>query len=272
MASESVVCRPRLAVYKLASCDGCQLSVLSCEEELLALGERVDVVHFAEATSRPDDGAPFDVCLVEGSVSTPEQLELVHTLRQRSRTLVAIGACATAAGIQGIRNWADPKRYLDVVYPEPSYVRSLDRVSPISAHVPVDFELAGCPIDKQQLLEVITARLVGRSPAIRDESVCMECKRKGYTCVLVTGVAPCLGPVTRAGCGALCPRFARGCYGCFGPREGANTKSLDGWDRAQGVSPESIVRRYRTFNCEAQAFRQAGDRAAADCRKEGNDD
>ncbi|AUX24240.1 NADH ubiquinone oxidoreductase [Sorangium cellulosum] len=252
--------RPRLAVFKLASCDGCQLTLLDCEDELLAVAGAVDIVRFAEATSRPDDGLPFDLALIEGSVSTPEQLEHVRRLRARARRLVTIGACATAGGIQALRNWADAEEYLRAVYARPEYIRSLATSTPVSAHVPVDFELRGCPIDKRQLLELITATLVGRRPALRNESVCMECKRRGNVCVMVAKGEPCLGPVTHEGCGALCPSYDRGCYGCFGPRERANTGALAGWFIAHGMVPEEALRRFRGFNGWAEAFREESER------------
>jgi len=248
-------------VFKLASCDGCQLSLLDCEDELLAVAGRIDIVHFAEATSRVDDSKPFDLTLVEGSVTTPEQREMAHEIRARSKMLVTIGACATAGGIQALRNWRDVDEMIRVVYATPEYIDTLETSTPISAHVPVDFELRGCPIDKHQLLELITSILVGRKPAIPDESVCMQCKRAGNVCVMVAAGEPCLGPVTHAGCGALCPSYDRGCYGCFGPRENANTTSFTGWLREEGVAPERLVRKLRgSFNGWSRAFREESDR------------
>lgn len=252
--------RPRLGVFKLASCDGCQLTLLDCEDELLAVAGAVEIVRFAEASSRPDDGGSFDLTLLEGSVSTPEQLALVHRLRARSKRLVTIGACATAGGIQALRNWADSKEILSVVYARPEYIRSLATSTPVAAHVPVDFELRGCPIAKEQLLELITAMLVGRKPGIRNESVCMECKRRGNVCVTVARGEPCLGPVTHTGCGALCPSYDRGCYGCYGPRERANTGSLADWFLREGMVPAEALRRFRGINGWSEAFRKESER------------
>ncbi len=253
--------RPRLAVFKGASCDGCQLQVLSLEDELLALAERMEIAYFTEASSALDDGAPFDLTLVEGSVSTPEQVALVHEIRARSRHLVTIGACATAGGIQALRNFRDHREYLRVVYARPDYIDTLATSTPIAEHVRVDFELRGCPIDKRQLVEVVTAFLVGRRPAIRDEAVCMECKRKNNVCVMVARGEPCLGPVTHAGCYALCPSYDRGCYGCFGPRESANTRSIATWmAREQLVSEDELLRRFRHINGWNAAFREESER------------
>jgi coenzyme F420-reducing hydrogenase gamma subunit len=208
--------RPTLAVMKFASCDGCQLSLLDCEDELLALGAAVDIVHFPEATSRSVPG-PYDLVLVEGSITTPDDLERIRTVRERARRLVTIGACATRGGIQALRNGADIEAFRSLVYARPEYVQTLEHSTPIAAHVKVDFELHGCPIDKRQLLEVIAAFLAGRRPAIPRQVVCMECKARGHVCVTVARGIPCLGPITHAGCGALCPGHDRGCYGCFGP-------------------------------------------------------
>ncbi len=252
--------RPRLGVWKLASCDGCQLQLLSCEDELLAIAGALDVAFFAEATSRRDDGGRYDLALVEGSVSTAEQLEQLHDIRARSARLVTIGACATAGGIQALRNWRDVDEMIRIVYATPRYIDTLATSTPISEHVRVDFELRGCPIDKGQLVELITALLVGRRPAVRDEAVCMECKRAGATCVMVAKGTPCLGPITHAGCGALCPRWGRGCYGCFGPKENAATTSLAVRLIDGGVSKEALVRKLRGFTAWAPAFREESEK------------
>jgi sulfhydrogenase subunit delta len=247
--------RPRLAVWKFASCDGCQLSLLDCEDELLPLAHRVRLVYFKEATSTALRG-PYDLSLVDGSISTPQQVERIHAIRRASRRLVTLGACATAGGIQALRNFADAGRYLSTVYPRPEYVATLATSTAISEHVPVDFELRGCPVDKRQLLEVISALLHGRAPQIPSHSVCVECKLRGTPCVMVRGV-PCLGPVTHAGCGALCPAYDRGCYGCYGPMETPNTASLSRAFRGYHVAEDALVRVWRTFNANAPEFRRA---------------
>jgi sulfhydrogenase subunit delta len=245
---------PTLAVWKFASCDGCQLTLLNCEQELLEVAERVQVAYFPEATRAVVDG-PYDVSLVEGSITTPADAERIQQVRAASGVLVTIGACATSGGIQALRNFADVSEFLSVVYAHPAYVATLDRSTPISAHVTVDFQLRGCPIDKRQLLEVLAALLQGRRPRVPTYSVCVECKRSGTTCVAVAHGTPCLGPVTQAGCGALCPRFHRGCYGCFGPQDTPNTAALADRLRALGMSQAEVRRFYRTFNAGAEPFR-----------------
>ena len=239
--------KPKLAVWKFASCDGCQLSLLDCEDELLALAGEVEIAYFLEA-SRATVKGPYDLSLVEGSVTTAHDAERIKAVRRVSRHLVTIGACATAGGIQALKNFGDVEQFLSVVYATPAYVSTLATSTPISAHVPVDFELRGCPIDKRQLLEVITAFLHGRKPGIPATSVCAECKRRGTVCVTVAHGTPCLGPVTHAGCGALCPAYNRGCFGCFGPMETPNIASLTRRLQLLGMDEAGVDRVFRTFN------------------------
>jgi len=252
--------RPRVAVFKFASCDGCQLSLLDAEEHLLAVAGAVDIVYFPEATSIMKDG-PYDIALVEGSVTTHEDAERIHRIRRQSKLLITIGACAVSGGIQALRNWADVGEMTRAVYPTPGHISALKMSTPIGYHVPVDFELKGCPINKGQLLEVLCAALAGRKPTIPTYSVCMECKRRGNVCLLVAAGAPCLGPVTQAGCGAICPAFGRGCYGCFGPMETPNTASMTERFRLLGQTDTDVTRLFRTFNAWAWKFRTAGEEA-----------
>jgi sulfhydrogenase subunit delta len=244
---------PTLAVWKFASCDGCQLTLLDCEDELLTIAGKITIAHFLEATSTVLPG-PYDVSLVEGSITTPADVERIRTVRAQSRVLITIGACATAGGIQALRHFGDVDEFRSAVYASPQYIDTLATSTAIADHVPVDFELRGCPIDKGQLLEVIGAFLAGRKPDIPDTSVCTECKRRGLTCVMVADGTPCLGPVTHAGCGALCPSVSRGCYGCFGPMTGANVPALIGQLRTCGMSDGAVDRVFATFNVAAPAF------------------
>jgi coenzyme F420-reducing hydrogenase gamma subunit len=253
-ARSAAVHRPRVGVVKFASCDGCQLTLLDLEDELLAVTERFEIVEFAEATSNRSSG-PFDVLFVEGSISTPEQAEEIVHLREASTLLVTIGACATAGGIQALRNLGDHDAFRAAVYPHPEYVSSLATSLPVSEYVKVDAELRGCPIDPGQLLEVLTALATGRRPQLPNEAVCLECKRRGAVCVVVAKGLPCLGPVTRTGCGALCPAFGRGCYGCFGPRESANAAGLASHYLRAGDRAEEVGRRFAGFTVNQEPFR-----------------
>jgi len=249
--------KPTLAVWKFSSCDGCQLSLLDCEDELLAVAGAIEIANFPEA-SRAVAPGPYDLSLVEGSITTPHDAQRIKDVRAQSKYLVTIGACATSGGIQALRNFRDVKDFIDVVYARPEYIDTLATSTAIADHVKVDFELRGCPVNKRQLLEVINAFLHHRKPNIATHSVCIECKQRGNPCVMVMGT-PCLGPVTQAGCGAICPAYNRGCYGCFGPMEMTNTESLAGWLRARGVVKEDWVRMLRTYNANAPAFRKGSE-------------
>lgn len=245
--------KPRVAVHKFSSCDGCQLAFLNLGEDLLELASRVELVHFAEAGPLDPD-AEIDVSFVEGSVSTPEDLERIQHIRAHSRLLIAIGACATSGGIQGLRNGIFGAQWVTQIYSHPEAISSLERSTPIADHVKVDFELWGCPINSQQMLAAVKSLLLGVTPRDNADKVCTECKRHGYPCVMVSQGIACMGPVTRAGCGALCPSLGRDCYGCYGPAENANTDALAAQFRSQGLATEAIARRFQSINSQAPVF------------------
>jgi coenzyme F420-reducing hydrogenase gamma subunit len=247
--------KPKLAVWKFASCDGCQLSLLDCEDELLAVAGEVEIANFPEA-SRAVVRGPYDLSLVEGSITTPHDAERIHEVRRASKFLATIGACATAGGIQALRNFKDVKEFIAIVYAKPNYIETLNKSTPIADHVFVDFELRGCPINKLQLVELINALLNGRKPNVPKHSVCVECKQRHTVCVMVAHGTPCLGPATQIGCGAICPSFNRGCYGCFGPKETPNTASLSKRWSELGMQKLDLVRGFRGFNCFAEPFRK----------------
>lgn len=247
--------RPKLAVWKFASCDGCQLSLLDCEDELLAVAGEIEIAYFMEATRAVVRG-PYDLSLVEGSITTAHDAERIHQVRRQSKHLVTIGACATAGGIQALRNGRDVDQFMRIVYARPDYIDTLPTSTPIAEHVRVDFELRGCPLDKRQLVELICAFLAGRKPVIPTHSTCMECKMRGNACVMVAHGTPCLGPVTHDGCGALCPSYDRGCFGCFGPAETPNMSALTAQLTKLGMEQRDIQRILRTFNTNAGPFRE----------------
>ena len=250
--------RPKLAVFKFASCDGCQLSLLDLEDELLEIAGIMEVAYFLEA-SRAVQPGPYDLALVEGSITTSHDARRIQGVRRASRFLAAIGACATAGGVQALRNFKQVREFAAQVYPRPDYLETLDKSTPVSAHVKVDFELQGCPINPRQLLELVAAWLHGGRPPAPRASVCLECKRRGTICLLAAHGTPCLGPVTHGGCGALCPTYRRGCYGCYGPKETPNPGSLGRWLTTQlGLPEEDLGRRLRTFYANAPEFRQEG--------------
>lgn len=247
--------KPKLAVWKFASCDGCQLSILDCEDELLSIADAVDIAYFPEA-SRAMSKGPYDISLVEGSITTPHDDARIQQVRQSSKLLVTIGACATSGGIQALRNFKDVREFVSSIYASPDYIDTLGKSTPISDHVQVDFQLWGCPVNKQQLVEVLSAFLNGRKPNTPPHSVCMTCKMRGIVCVMVAHGTPCLGPVTHDGCGALCPSYTRGCYGCFGPKETPNTGSWSAWWSRLGMNEQDLVRVFRGFNAYSGPFRK----------------
>lgn len=250
--------KPRIAVFKFASCDGCQLSLLDAEDVLLEIVGAVEIAYFPEATRTMLKG-PYDIGFVEGSITTHQDALRVQEVRRQCKTLVTIGACATAGGIQALRNWKDVDEFIRVVYATPQFIKTLKLSTPIAEHVPIDFELRGCPINKNQLIELVTATLAGRKPNLPTYSVCMECKRRANVCIAVTRGLPCMGPVTQAGCGALCPSYDRGCYGCYGPMESPNTSSLAKQFRVLGQTDEQVSRAFRGFNAWAWQFRKASE-------------
>lgn len=247
--------KPKLAVFKMSSCDGCQLSLLDAEDELLDILGEVEIAYFPEASSKMLKG-PYDIGLVEGSITTPQNVEEIRQIRKDCKILITIGACATAGGIQALRNWKDTKDYIKIVYATPEFISSLDRSLPVSSFVNVDFELRGCPINKYQLIEVLNAFLNRRKPNIPSYSVCVDCKLKGNICVMTAHNIACLGPVTHTGCNALCPSYNRGCFGCYGPMDSPNTQSLAKQLKEIGKTKFEIMNLFRSFNAYSEAFRK----------------
>jgi sulfhydrogenase subunit delta len=248
--------KPTVAVYKFSSCDGCQLSLLNLEDELLELAGAVEIAYFLEARRRVLPG-PYDVGLVEGSVTTPHEVERILEIRSQVRFLVALGTCATAGGIQALRNFTSVDDLALKVYEYPEYLHVLDKATPISQHVKVDLELWGCPVNKYQVLEVVSALLQNRKPYLPGHSVCLDCKRNGTVCVEVAYGIPCMGPITRTGCGALCPAIGRGCYGCFGPAANAEYQTYARLLKTLERYPGEAVHLLRNIAGYAPQFREA---------------
>lgn len=253
--------KAKIAIWKFSSCDGCQLNLLNCEDELLAVADAVDIAYFPEATTTVIEG-PYDISLVEGSVTTPEEASRIQEIRRNSTILIAIGACATSGGIQALKNFKNVDDFIAIVYAEPKYIETLETATPIADHVKIDFQLYGCPVNKNHLVETVSALLNNRKINIPKGSLCVECKLKGNPCVMVTQGIACLGPVTNAGCGALCPSYNRGCYGCFGPKEQANTAALSQQCKQLGLTKQELHRLYHQINANAPEFREEGNKYA----------
>lgn len=247
--------RPRVGVWSFTSCEGCQMGLLDLG--MLEVFERLEVSYFPEAT-RAESPGPLDLAVVEGSITTPHEAERIREVRARARELWAVGACATAGGIQALRNFLHVDELARLVYAAPEYVETLETSTAIAEHVPVDLELRGCPLDVGQLEAALAAFLDGRRLSLPAHAVCMECKGRGNACVLVAGGQPCLGPATQAGCGALCPGFGRGCFGCFGPMEAARPEAMRRVLRSLGLTEEQATREFRRFAAAAPAFVAGG--------------
>ncbi len=255
--------KPKLAVHKFSSCDGCQLALLNLGEPLLDLPNLVDIVHFAEAGPLDPD-AKVDVSLVEGSISTPHDIERIKQVRENSTYLVSIGACATAGGLQALANFTDRDAWMAQIYARPDYIDSLQTSTAISEHIKVDLEIPGCPLNSRQVLKALRDLLSGITPGTEKQPLCQECKRKGIVCTLVTKGEPCMGPVTMAGCGALCTSLGRACYSCYGPSTQVNDKSLSERFVSLGLDQEAAARRFHFITSTAPDFKQAGERLKSD--------
>ena len=249
--------KPRMAVYKFTSCDGCQLAFLNAGEALFILSDLIEIVHFAEA-GMLDPETPIDITFVEGSISTPDEIKRIQKIRENTTHLITIGACATSGGIQALRNAAHHKEWMASIYATPQTIQTLATSTAISNHVHVDWELWGCPVNTHQVLDTVRSLLFNTAPKISRDSVCLECKRQGQVCVVVTKKEPCMGPVTQTGCGALCPGVGRACYACYGPSENPNTHALGILFHRQGMSDNKIANQFLHINNQAPTFHQAG--------------
>ena len=249
--------KPRVAIHKFSSCDGCQLAFLNAGEELLTLSTLVDIAHFAEAGALDED-AMVNISFIEGSVSTPDDAARLKKIRDNSNYVVTMGACATSGGLQALRNMADSNSWTSAIYAKPEYINTLDSSTPVREHIKVDLELWGCPVSSHQLLTAVRALLNGVVPVEEQDKVCMECKRKHTVCVLVSRGEACMGPVTRSGCGAICPAFGRDCYACFGPAENSNTKAMANRLSGLGLLDADVAQRFLFINSHAEVFNQEG--------------
>jgi sulfhydrogenase subunit delta len=246
----------RVAVHKFSSCDGCQLALINATEKLIELSQLVEIVHFAElGIVNPDEEA--DIAIIEGSISTPDEVERINKIRKITKFLLSVGACATAGGVQALRNFNNVKSWMGDIYDNPNAIDVLNTSTSIAHNVQVDLELWGCPVDKHQLFLAMRSLLWGVVPRLSRDSLCLDCKRQGYVCVLVTKGMPCMGPVTRIGCGVLCPKLGRDCYECFGPKENPNGESLGNRFASLGLTYDEIAQRFLLINNAVPDFQEA---------------
>lgn len=205
--------KPKIAIFSLTSCEGCSLAILELEDQLLDILNSVDIVNFREGmTERSWD---IDIAFVDGAVSTPDNEGEIKHLREHSKILVAIGACACLGGINTLKNHQPEDHYRQYVYGDQAKWFGTTPARPISAVVKVDYELPGCPMIKEEFLAFVQHMLAGRRFHLPEFPVCVECKKNGNLCLYEKSEI-CLGPVTRAGCAAICPTFGSKCEGCRG--------------------------------------------------------
>ena len=207
--------KPRIAIFDFACCEGCQLQFVNLEEELLDLLGVADVVEWREAMSEQSD--TYDIAIVEGSITRPEDEERLKEIRSRAKVLIALGACATIGGINKLKNNFDLDEVKQCVYGKDASKPHLATALTKGADevVKVDFYVHGCPIDRKEFTYIVRSLLMGKTPEIPDYPVCVECKANGNPCLWEYGQV-CLGPIIRAGCGARCPSNGFRCFGCRG--------------------------------------------------------
>jgi len=252
MSSKS---KPRVAVYKFTGCAGCQMELLRLEDELLDIAEKIEFVYFMMAQNR-DELECYDICFVEGSVSTPRELQEIKMIRAQTKTLIAFGDCAITGCVPSIKNWLPQSDVEKTVYKNTSPIRSI-KINGIGEYVPVDLVLPGCPPHKNLILKAIESSLLGIKPDLRMHAVCMECKLRENVCILTSLGKLCMGPVTRAGCGAICPTYERECEGCYGPMSDANPSALSAEFRKLGISADDLMRKFRKYAGMSKEFRES---------------
>ncbi|HDN79277.1 MAG: NADH:ubiquinone oxidoreductase [Chloroflexi bacterium] len=238
--------KPRVAIFEFGCCEGCQLQIVNLEEKLLDLLDLVDVVVWREARSEHAEG-PYDISFVEGSITRDEEMERLRWIRENSKILVALGACAHIGGINCLKNFMDQDEVRRYVYGDKADWFPSIPARPLSAVVPVDYAVPGCPIDKEEFLEVVKALALGKTPPIPNYPVCVECKMAENVCVFNKGMV-CLGPVTRAGCNARCPSNGNKCIGCRGLIDDPNVNSHKEVLAEHGLTVEDILGQFRLFD------------------------
>ncbi len=236
--------KPKVAFFEFTGCEGCQLTVLNLEERLLDLVELVDVVAFREAMDRREDD--YDVVFVEGSITRASEIPRLEKIRKQAKVLVALGACSCIGGVNCLKNFMPTEEVQKIVYGSRGKEFPTILAKPIDAVVKVDYYIHGCPPDLDEFVEVTKSILFGRKPNIPNYPVCVECRMKENVCVFDKGMS-CLGPVTRAGCKAICPTYGEGCGGCRGLIEDANFEAHQNLLLERGMSLEDAISCFKVF-------------------------
>lgn len=236
--------KPRVAFFSFSSCEGCQLVVLTIEEQLLELVNLIDIVSFREAMSEKSDD--YDIAFVEGSITTTAEIERIKKIRNTAKVIIALGACATIGGINCLKNQYEMDKVKNIVYGKMADNYDTIPARPIESVIKVDYWIQGCPIDKDEFIEVTKAILLGKKPRIPEYPVCVECQMKENVCLFEKGMI-CLGPVTRAGCKAICPTYNDGCVGCRGLIEDPNLSSHKNLLTEHGLTVSEAISQYMLF-------------------------
>ena len=248
--------KPKVAFFEFTSCEGCQLTVLDSLQDHPELLDAVEIVQFREAMS--ERGEDYQIAFIEGSCSRPGDETKLREIRERATFVVALGACAHLGGVNAIRNRFPLEDVRQYVYGDKSEWYDTYPARPISAVIPVDATLPGCPIDRDEFIMAVTHLLQGRLPYIPDNPVCIECKLKGNVCVFLRGMT-CLGPITLGGCDAICPSYGQGCDGCRGLISAPNIPALKavlaehGMDEGQIEAMMTMFLSYQQMEVESDA-------------------
>jgi sulfhydrogenase subunit delta len=248
--------KPKLGFFKYSCCAGCEFQFMYFQKYVPETLTGFDFVYARMMKSGGNPDGPFDVALVEGTITESWQADELKKIREQSRLLFAIGTCAIDGGIPAIKATIPEIEAERKVYKKLSSVHSI-RPHAIDAYVKVDGYIRGCPPGERDLYEALSSVLAGKKPDFLEYSVCIECKLKGNICVLVAYAMPCMGPVTNAGCGALCPSMNRACYSCFGPMKQANGPALAKKFKMMGLPKDDIVRKFTEFGAGTIEFRRA---------------
>ena len=232
----------RVGVFDFTGCEGCELQLSNNEDSLLDFLSLLEVVNFREVSS--DQGQDYDVALVDGNISRADEVERIKDIRAKAKVLVAMGSCACFGGVNQQKNRFEIDDVVKEVYGE--HAVETDKVRRIADVVKVDLEIPGCPVSKAEVERIVVNVVLGADITLPKYPVCVECKQKLNTCVVDLGQI-CLGPVTRAGCDAVCPTGKVGCLGCRGPAEDANYESLKQILMDKGHSESAIVERMRFY-------------------------
>ncbi len=239
--------KPRVGIFSFTSCEGCQLQIVNMEEELLDVAGAIELVTFREAMD--PTGRDYDIAFVEGAITRESEIPVLKEIRRKADTLVAMGACASTAGVNAMKNAFTSEENLREVYGDEAQYYDTIEARALDEVVEVDHYIRSCPMDRSEFVQVVTSLLLGRRPYDPNFAVCVECRMKENVCVYDLDTDEiCLGPVTRAGCGALCPAFGSACIGCRGLFEQANLDSMMDVMTRHGIDEREGKRRIRMFN------------------------